>query len=216
MNTVKVSLGDTVSAIEVEDGVSLLEAVSKISNMHIDASCGGKGTCGKCKVKILKGELSEPSEMERKFLSNNEMGSGYRLSCMIEVTEDIDVLINEINDKSQILTAHNGFTGELQPLVRKKYLNLPLPSLDDQRDDVSRIMESIPLENARVSLSLRRKLPSLLRNAQYSVTAVYSSDTLLAVEPGDTMAADYGIAIDIRSEERRVGNECRSRWSPYH
>src|SRR5260370_37553869 len=23
-------------------------------------------------------------------------------------------------------------------------------------------------------------------------------------------------AIDIRSEERRVGKECRSRWSPYH
>ena len=22
--------------------------------------------------------------------------------------------------------------------------------------------------------------------------------------------------IDIRSEERRVGKECRSRWSPYH
>ena len=23
-------------------------------------------------------------------------------------------------------------------------------------------------------------------------------------------------AIEIRSEERRVGKECRSRWSPYH
>ncbi len=23
-------------------------------------------------------------------------------------------------------------------------------------------------------------------------------------------------AVDIRSEERRVGKECRSRWSPYH
>ena len=22
--------------------------------------------------------------------------------------------------------------------------------------------------------------------------------------------------VDIRSEERRVGKECRSRWSPYH
>ena len=22
--------------------------------------------------------------------------------------------------------------------------------------------------------------------------------------------------IDLRSEERRVGKECRSRWSPYH
>ena len=24
------------------------------------------------------------------------------------------------------------------------------------------------------------------------------------------------VAIGIRSEERRVGKECRSRWSPYH
>ena len=23
-------------------------------------------------------------------------------------------------------------------------------------------------------------------------------------------------AVNIRSEERRVGKECRSRWSPYH
>src|SRR5258708_9239716 len=27
---------------------------------------------------------------------------------------------------------------------------------------------------------------------------------------------EEGIAGDIRSEERRVGKECRSRWSPYH
>ena len=25
-----------------------------------------------------------------------------------------------------------------------------------------------------------------------------------------------GIFLDLRSEERRVGKECRSRWSPYH
>ena len=24
------------------------------------------------------------------------------------------------------------------------------------------------------------------------------------------------IRVDVRSEERRVGKECRSRWSPYH
>ena len=26
----------------------------------------------------------------------------------------------------------------------------------------------------------------------------------------------YNIVDRIRSEERRVGKECRSRWSPYH
>src|SRR2546422_10337816 len=35
------------------------------------------------------------------------------------------------------------------------------------------------------------------------------------------LAADAGAAVgaeplDRRSEERRVGKECRSRWSPYH
>ena len=26
----------------------------------------------------------------------------------------------------------------------------------------------------------------------------------------------YGSSLNVRSEERRVGKECRSRWSPYH
>src|SRR2546425_10865696 len=28
--------------------------------------------------------------------------------------------------------------------------------------------------------------------------------------------AAYFLVDDVRSEERRVGKECRSRWSPYH
>src|SRR2546425_10584406 len=27
---------------------------------------------------------------------------------------------------------------------------------------------------------------------------------------------DEGLVVYLRSEERRVGKECRSRWSPYH
>lgn len=197
MNTVKVSHGDIVSSIEVEDGVSLLEAVSKIKDIHIDASCGGKGTCGKCKVKILKGELSEPSELERKFLSSKELVSAYRLSCMIDVTEDIDVLVDGIKGKSQILTSHNGFTGKLNPVVHKKYLTLPGPSLEDQRSDLARLLESVPLENAEVSLTLKQGLPALLRESDYSVTAVFSLDSLLKVEKGNTEKFNYVIAIDI-------------------
>ena len=29
-------------------------------------------------------------------------------------------------------------------------------------------------------------------------------------------ASESTIRRDLRSEERRVGKECRSRWSPYH
>src|SRR3989475_11991964 len=30
------------------------------------------------------------------------------------------------------------------------------------------------------------------------------------------VAREVSLAADRRSEERRVGKECRSRWSPYH
>src|SRR5256884_8727493 len=37
-----------------------------------------------------------------------------------------------------------------------------------------------------------------------------------SVRPGDRVMINPGIADYTRSEERRVGKECRSRWSPYH
>ena len=197
LSTVKVSHGDRISSIEVEDGVSLLEAVSRIKDMHIDASCGGKGTCGKCKVKVLKGDLPKPSVSESKFLSSKDLEDGYRLSCMVPVIGNIDVLVNGINESSNILTEHKGFTGKLNPIIKKKYLTLSKPSLDDQRSDLARILESIPLKNAQVSLPLRQSIPTLIRESDYSITVVFSSDTLLGVEQGNTEDLNYGIAIDI-------------------
>ncbi len=197
MSTVKVSNGNSVSSIEVEDGVSLLESISKIKDMHIDATCGGKGTCGKCKVKISKGNLSKPSKSEIKFLGDRDLKDGYRLSCMVPVTGNIDVLIDGINERSQVLTSHKGFTERLNPIISKKHLKIPLPSLEDQRSDLSRVLESIPLDNPSVSLPLRQKLPSLLRNSEYSITAVFSDDTLVEVEAGDTENLNYAIAVDI-------------------
>ena len=39
-----------------------------------------------------------------------------------------------------------------------------------------------------------------------------SMSALLVVKATDEYACD----MKVRSEERRVGKECRSRWSPYH
>ena len=51
----------------------------------------------------------------------------------------------------------------------------------------------------------------------YNVTG--SDDSIF--EPSKSRLKKYGlhpekIGWDRRSEERRVGKECRSRWSPYH
>jgi len=59
--------------------------------------------------------------------------------------------------------------------------------------------------------------PVMLRITRYEETYVGRS------RPGFQARARFGFrsdgkmtALDLRSEERRVGKECRSRWSPYH
>ena len=41
---------------------------------------------------------------------------------------------------------------------------------------------------------------------------------LLAAQPAQdpTVLARKALNLVLRSEERRVGKKCRSRWSPYH
>ncbi|MCF6335178.1 MAG: ASKHA domain-containing protein [Spirochaetales bacterium] len=197
MNTIKIRHGDNISFAEAEDGISLLEAVSRVKDLHIDASCGGKGTCGMCKVKILKGELQEPSPADTKFLGRKEIDDNYRLACMIPVNGNFDIMVNGINEGFKILTSHSGFTGKLNSIVKKKYIILPAPSLEDQRSDLSRLLASLTVSRIHVALPLRQSLPSILRYAEYSVTAVFSEDTLIAVEPGNTEDLNYGVAIDI-------------------
>ena len=57
-------------------------------------------------------------------------------------------------------------------------------------------------------------------------SVVWSSGDQIAIFQGASVADRYQVKEDnvgtkkgafaIRSEERRVGKECRSRWSPYH
>ena len=49
--------------------------------------CGGNGTCGKCKVKVVFG-ASEPTASERKYFTEEELRAGYRLACQMKVTQD--------------------------------------------------------------------------------------------------------------------------------
>ena len=50
---------------------------------------------------------------------------------------------------------------------------------------------------------------SVLSNSRYVVGAKNR-------ETGLFVSSDFGNTWQHRSEERRVGKECRSRWSPYH
>src|SRR5256885_16397031 len=58
------------------------------------------------------------------------------------------------------------------------------------------------------------------RTGEQRLAVVFQSDgeALKPVRPMTTQVAFEPDLVDhrLRSEERRVGKECRSRWSPYH
>ncbi len=58
----------------------------------ITAPCGGNGTCGKCRVQILQGEMPA-TEADMAHLSPEEVDAGYRLACRAVVAQDLTVRI---------------------------------------------------------------------------------------------------------------------------
>lgn len=166
-------------------------------NIPIDASCGGKGTCGKCKVRVLQGDVSAPDEEELQFLSAVELCLGYRLACRIIPQSEIHISVEDGISSGQILDGHNGFRGVVKPLISKKYIELDFPTLENQDDDLTRLLKKLDAGKLDLSVSLLQSLPQLLRENDYKVTAVYNNHTLVALEPGDTSAGNYAIACDL-------------------
>ncbi|TMD22301.1 MAG: DUF4445 domain-containing protein [Chloroflexi bacterium] len=87
----------------------------------------------------------------------------------------------------------------LDPNVRKVFVELAEPSLTDQRSDTERLRDALTAEgfDMKVELRVLRTLPSVLRDAEFKVTAVLGGDRLIAVEPGDTREESYGVAMDL-------------------
>ncbi len=74
--------GEKKRVITAAEGETILDALERIHDIHIDASCGGKGTCGKCKVLVTSGGDPVIHDREREFLSEAELEKGYRLACL--------------------------------------------------------------------------------------------------------------------------------------
>ena len=181
----------------VPPGTTLFSAAHWIG-LPIDSTCGGRGTCGKCKVQVLQGG-AEITAADRKQLRQNEVEAGWRLSCQAKVYEDTTVTVPELLRVPKAATMGVNRLVLLDPNVRKVYVELTEPDLEDQRSDVERLRDALTAEGFDMKAELRalRTLPGVLRAAEFKVTAVLGGDQLVAVEAGDTRDENYGVAFDL-------------------
>jgi uncharacterized 2Fe-2S/4Fe-4S cluster protein (DUF4445 family) len=186
--------------VRVPTGVTLFDAASW-NGIAIDSTCGGHGTCKKCKVQVVAGDAPITSLDLRAFLPD-ELRTGWRLACRVDVASDLRVEVPPLETRPKAATVGVGRKVILRPAVQKRHLVLSTPSLSDQTSDIERLLAAMDDLELRVDLHALRRVGTLLRADSSSgpdagVTAVIVDDVLIDVEPGDTSERLFGIAFDL-------------------
>ena len=181
--------------IRVPTGVFIFDAASW-NGIAIDSTCGGHGTCRKCKVQILDGSVPV-GRLDTRAFNAEELASGWRLACIAAANTNLTVHVPPLTTRPKAATVGVGRQVILRPAVVKRYLELSDPTLQDQRPDLRRVLDEITDVTENVDRYLLRTLPTVLRAADWKVTAVVVDDRLVGIEPGDTTARLFGIAFDL-------------------
>ncbi|THI98380.1 DUF4445 domain-containing protein [Nocardioides sp.] len=180
--------------VRVPPGVTVFDSASW-NGIAIDSTCGGHGTCHKCKVRV---EGSTPiSRHDVRTFSREQLDDGWRLACLVQATRDLAVDVPPLTTRPKAATVGVGRQVILRPAVQKRYVELDEPNLADQRPDLARLLEAIDDLAPKPDLHALRRLPHVLRAADYKVTAVIVDESLVDVEPGDTTDQRYAIAYDL-------------------
>ena len=116
---------------------------------------------------------------------------------MASAEHDIRVHVPPLVTRPKAATVGVGRQVILPPAVQKRHVELAEPTLTDQRSDAQRLWDALDDLELRTDLHVMRRLTTVLRAADYEVTAVIVDDVLIDVEPGDTTARRFGIAYDL-------------------
>lgn len=179
---------------EAEVGMSLQEALlQNYSGFY--APCGGKGTCGKCKV-YVSGQVSEPTEKEKSKLTEQEIKTGVRLSCQVSILGDVKV---KVQDQKSAYIQIEGlpYKVKISPMAERIHASLPRTNLSYCPDDVKRLLENLNRENLRISPIALSKISNLLNGEAQDILASVTEDALIDVNLFENETVDYGFAVDI-------------------
>ena len=199
----------------VPKGVSVIEA-SRLLGADIEALCGEKRVCGKCKVRIEEGFFEKygidsksshvspwQQKEEEKFINAADREAGYRLGCVTGIEGDLLVFVPEESraGKQIVSKAARDILIEHNPAVKLYTIAVDKPSFEDPTGDFERIgkklAEHYDLKDLKIDLQALRRIPSALREGDWQVTvSVWMDQEIIRVRPGK-FEASYGLAVDI-------------------
>ncbi|MBI4774639.1 MAG: DUF4445 domain-containing protein [Deltaproteobacteria bacterium] len=210
-------------SVDVRKGQTILDAAIQ-AGIHLNASCGGAGVCGKCRIILDEGEVESP---KTQFISDSEYAAGVRQACISTVQSNVTVHLPpeaalDSKTLNLLATSKNAYRtiqdfglaklieeNRLNPPTQKLRVKVTPPSIQDQSSDVSRLLRALAeqhnVHNVLVDIEVIRKLPQTLRKNDFEVTAVvafaprleHQRVHLVSVESGDRSDHNYHVAVDV-------------------
>ncbi len=219
--TFQVSGGEVVT-ISANVGDKLLDT-ARLANVAIDAPCSGNGVCGKCRVRLVEGNLDAPIN---RHISQEEYDAGWRLACVATIIGDAVIEVPDIASayrsrmkmadlsspkeiaifedlKNQLQDAGMTFGTDIQAIS----LTVDEPSLDDTMPDNERLARAVEAatgvstDNIMIPFCVLKDLALTLRESNFSVKCVISRDAdrilIRDVLPADNTEPLVGFAMDL-------------------
>lgn len=193
---VKVTFMPQNISIDVEEGGTVLEAAI-LAGVDIDGNCSGTGICGKCKVRIDSGDLTQCSDPYGK-LTESEKKRGFRLACTHRLLKDSVVYTTDsratAERKRKLIHLPEGFKPE--PTLRKEYITVKATTLSEAKSDDRRVREALGEKDISFEVEALRNIAVILRE-QNDLTITLRNGRIIDAESGDHSRECYGLAIDV-------------------
>jgi uncharacterized 2Fe-2S/4Fe-4S cluster protein (DUF4445 family) len=186
----------TTRGVRVPPGVTVFDAASW-NGIAIDSTCGGHGTCHKCRIQVTSAVEVPVTRHDVRTFTPDQLADGWRLGCLLHATRDLAVEVPPLTTRPKAATVGIGRQVILRPALQKRYVELAEATLADQRTDLVRLTDAIDDLELTADLHVLRRLSTVLRQADFKVTAVILDEALVDVEPGDTTAVRHAIAFDL-------------------
>ena len=201
---IKILNGKTIGA---EAGKSIYKTL-KENGVYLISSCGGKGLCGKCRVKVLEGPVRRESSGK---LLKKEIEDGIVLACrtfseadvLIEVPEESKLIIGDkiaVTKTRDLLQYLRSVEPVLTPAIRRVVLHLTPPSIQDNTGDLERLKRALNekgIHDMEFSHSFILSMPIALRDGEWEVCLSYTERHEAIGLAAVCKTKHYGLAVDI-------------------
>lgn len=194
--------------LSVAEGENIYKALKR-QGVYLVASCGGKGTCGKCKVRVVEGGHEVVSYGK---ISQQDRGKGLVLACqtipkqdiLIEIPEESRLIVGDkiaVSKSRDLAELLKSFNSAISPIVKGLHLTMPQPTIEDNISDLERLKRALAekgIEGMRFSPGFVASMSKSLRDAAWDIILGYTEELMaISITEAGSKGDKYGIAVDI-------------------